>query len=1687
MGKSTKLRILGFAAVLTVTGVICWQLLPTAGAQEQRKLSADDSSIEGRGNRVTVSNTDEILLNSGPINVKHEKQRNHVGDKAASAPDKFDGKRLHLVRFNGPIKNAWLGLLKSSDIATVDYIPHYTYLVWADSAGIQRMRAESRNLASPVEWEGEYKSEHRIMPSVFADSKYEQLGLRTERFEIQLYRDKPTNSQTLDLVESLRTSDVIGKQEIRHYVNFVVGLDADGLKKLAERPDVISIHPYFEPTKFDERQNLILRGNLSGSEPTPGDYLSYLLGRGFSQAQFDASNFSVDVTDSGIGNADPANENQFLLRRLGDPAGSSRVVYSRLEGTPNTGSSLAGCDGHGNINATIIGGYVPSGGIYAAAPHADASGYRYGLGVAPFVKVGSSVIFDPDSFTSPNVSNLQARAYNDGARISANSWGADTLGAYTSSSQAYDFLVRDAQQTGSVHPTVGNQEMVIVFAGGNDGPGVGTIGSPGSAKNTITVGASENVHPFGGPDRCGFPDTDANSANDIIGFSSRGPTSDGRIKPDIVLPGTHITGGAAQNVLSNPVSGTGTALTCFTSNATGVCGGVGSAFFPAAQQWYTASSGTSHSTPAIAGLAALIRQHFINNAALGGSAGNGTAPSPAMTKALIMNTASFMNGVSANDDLPSGNQGMGRANLENFFDVFAQDNILRDQRAEDTFTDSGQERIFSGTVVDDSKPFRVTLAYSDAPGSTSGNAFVNDLDLEVVVGGVSYKGNVFSKGESVGGGSADTRNNVESVFIPAGISGTFLIRVKGTNIAGDGLPGNGDSSDQDFSLVVWNGESSPVAVISGGSTTFTAESCELNGAIDPAETVTINFDLSNVGLAATSNVVATLLPTGGVSAPSGPQNYGALTAGGGPVTRPFTFTATTDCGENLQATFQLQDGATDLGHVTFDFRTGALAPPTAASGTSGNISTAILDNTTVEIPIPVSTDGVLSDLDVKVRLNHTFDGDLTLAIRSPAGTTVPLAAGRGGSGDNFGSGSNDCTGTFTVFDDGAATAISGGTAPFAGSFRPEALLSALNGESIEGTWHLIVSDGAGGDTGTAGCVQLEIQRQRSVCCGITGSPEPTSGGAPVFVSESFIPANSVPDPGETITFNIPILNAGAGATSNLVATLQNSGGITPVTTSQSYGAIAPLATVSRAFTFIANGPCGGEVTATFDLQDGATNFGTITHTFTLGVPSSSSQSFSNSGAITISSAAVNPASPYPSTINVSGLPTTITNVSLTLNGYSHSYPADVDILLVSPTGRKFIVMSDAGDTFGSIISTPQNWTFEDSAPATLPQTWASPPAGPFKPTNYSLASDPFAAPAPASPYLSPAPSGAETFASAFGGATGGNPNGTWSLYIMDDFADDGGSIANGWSLTFTTASATCSSTPGPTEPERAVRADFDGDGSTDLSIFRPSTGSWWVNRSTDGIGVRNWGVNGDVPFSADFSGDKDADFGIFRPQADPVEMDFWLLNTPSFNYEAITWGIPGDIPFGGDYDGDGDADLAVYRPSTNTFFLYLFGPPRSVRVFSFGLPGDIPLAGDFNGNGTTDLAVYRPSNGRWYYAEPTGNPGANVSVVPWGLSTDIPVPADYDGDGADDIAVFRPSNGTWYIRNSETGTISYIGWGLSTDIPVPGDYDGDGNYDVAIYRNGTWWIRGSQVGTRVAQWGLAGDIPIPATYIDPIP
>ena len=150
------------------------------------------------------------------------------------------------------------------------------------------------------------------------------------------------------------------------------------------------------------------------------------------------------------------------------------------------------------------------------------------------------------------------------------------------------------------------------------------------------------------------------------------------------------------------------------------------------------------------------------------------------------------------------------------------------------------------------------------------------------------------------------------------------------------------------------------------------------------------------------------------------------------------------------------------------------------------------------------------------------------------------------------------------------------------------------------------------------------------------------------------------------------------------------------------------------------------------------------------------------GTLTVPS--IGPANPYPSSITVSNVSGVVNKVTVRLNGFTHTYPADVDVLLVSPTGQKVVLMSDAGSGFSV---TNLTLTFDDSSTANLPEL-APLTSGSFRPTDYPPA-DNFPAPAPAGPYA--------TNLSAF---TGFSPNGTWSLYIVDDESGDAGSVANGW-------------------------------------------------------------------------------------------------------------------------------------------------------------------------------------------------------------------------------------------------------------------------------------------------------------------
>ncbi len=281
-------------------------------------------------------------------------------------------------------------------------------------------------------------------------------------------------------------------------------------------------------------------------------------------------------------------------------------------------------------------------------------------------------------------------------------------------------------------------------------------------------------------------------------------------------------------------------------------------------------------------------------------------------------------------------------------------------------------------------------------------------------------------------------------------------------------------------------------------------------------------------------------------------------------------------------------------------------------------------------------------------------------------------------------------------------------------------------------------------------------------------------------------------------------------------------------------------------------------------------------------------------------------------------------------------------------------------------------------------------------------------------------------------------------------------------------------------------ADFDGDGKTDLGVYRPSEGNWYLNRSTAGLTIVHWGgAVGDVIVPGDFDGDGKADYAVWRPNLTINIADFYVLNSSTFALTGFAFGIPGDTPLVGDYDGDGKADLACFRPSTTEWYVWKSSAPTQADTFQFGLAGDVAIGGvDFNGDGKTDLAVYRPSDRFWYWNNATGTPSQNFGAVRWGDATDIKVPGDYDGDGKTDVAVFRPSDGVWYILRSSDAGMTFTQFGLIGDIPVPGDYDGDGKTDIAVYRpsTGVWYINRSTSGFIAQAFGISTDTPVPAAY-----
>ena len=365
-------------------------------------------------------------------------------------------------------------------------------------------------------------------------------------------------------------------------------------------------------------------------------------------------------------------------------------------------------------------------------------------GVAPEAELYFQAMENDNSgnFQWSSINNMLNTAYSNGARIHTNSWGSSSSsewGVYTSSSEDVDDRTRYYDQYYS-----GREGLVVLFAAGNDGPDSDTIGSPATAKNTITVGNSQNRYQ-------GAPNT-------IMDGSSRGPVDDGRIKPDILAPGGYVRSCRAQEA-------TDTSGSTWTNT------------------WYLEYTGTSMATPNAAGTAALIREYITE-------IGKRPEPQGALVKALMILGAQDV----GSRDIPNMDEGWGRIDLKATLAPNNGRGIWVDDRS--ILSSTGNSKSYSFDITTPNQPFKAVVAWSDERGSRFSNTqLVNNLNLLVTTpSGVEYKGNEFSQGRSIQGGNHDTLNNVEVVLVDSAEMGLWTVKVTDA--------GHSGSKTQPFAVAV---------------------------------------------------------------------------------------------------------------------------------------------------------------------------------------------------------------------------------------------------------------------------------------------------------------------------------------------------------------------------------------------------------------------------------------------------------------------------------------------------------------------------------------------------------------------------------------------------------------------------------------------------------------------------------------------------------------------------------------------------------------------------------------------------------------------------------------------------------------------------------------------------------------------
>lgn len=706
-----------------------------------------------------------------------------IDEPPAPAPP---GRHHFIVTFVGPIRQAWLDALRQRGGVLREPMPPYGYVVELDAAQVDSVRA--LDFVASVEW---YDPTRRIAEDVLSAIKggptprprrrtpTPSPGARPEEADVESDEEAPERpvqpqARFTAEIQSGMARVVFFTREQRDTA--VAELQAQGIRVRSLEDEAETDLLVFLPDDEDEaRQVLVNISRVHGVQaivPVVLPGLSNDLAARIievapvrdtgSSRRFTGQGEIVGVVDTGLDTGDPGDIHPDFQGRI------VRIVswpVSRGFAVENAGADDGPAD---TVNSH---GTHVSGSIVGTGAAASARGIPPIRGMAPGARLFFQAVQQDTEFMDgsrayaltgfpPDVGKLLQQAYDAGARVYNISMSFSPNGLYDLVAWQIDRFIWE-------HP-----DMVVVVAAGNEGRDAdrdgrvepGSVTSPGTAKNVITVGACESVRRTIGldmtwgqawPDEFPAPplrdDHLANSADHIAAFSGRGPTRDGRIKPDVLAPGTNIVSTRSRVVPSN-VFGWGP--------------------HPTLPDLYMADGGTSMASPLVAGSAALLREYLRKV--------KRRRPSAALIKALLIHSALYLH-----YDLDPGRgpydvaQGWGRVRLAYVIEPPPPLKVHMYERRRGLMT--GEHVTRWADVTDNSRPLKVTLVWTDAPGSPRQvRQLVNDLDLVVIApDGRRYHGNQFSPPHDQ---AFDRTNNVEQVIVTNPVPGRYWIRVYATNV-----------------------------------------------------------------------------------------------------------------------------------------------------------------------------------------------------------------------------------------------------------------------------------------------------------------------------------------------------------------------------------------------------------------------------------------------------------------------------------------------------------------------------------------------------------------------------------------------------------------------------------------------------------------------------------------------------------------------------------------------------------------------------------------------------------------------------------------------------------------------------------------------------------------------------------------